>query len=326
MRGKLGPILSGVGGFLLVVGLLLKFYAYPNLAVAPVEQDTVSQLSGAGATVFDIPSLSEIQVDLTTTAKTTGDVKASQDAGDDIRVWENATSTKSDDDVVRSRSIERVAFDAHTGEAVECEECGTYSETVQGQPEAVDFEGQIFKFPFQTEKKTYQWWDSTLLRAFPAEYVREEKLEGLETYVFEQVIEPEVWTQMEVPPDVVGEEGEDSIEADRSYSNTRTFWVEPETGVVIKRQEQQGATLQIDGEDRATLTEVTTTFTDDTIANNVDEYGAKVTQLKMIRSTLPLVLGILGALLLVLGFVLHRRSQGSSRTESPAQAKAKANA
>lgn len=311
MRGKLGPILSGIGGFLLVIGILLNVYAYPKLATAPMDQDSISKLFGPDATVFDTDpsSLKEINTDLTTTAQTLGDVEAAEEAGDNIRVWVNSTSTKSADGVVRSRSVERVAFDGFTGEAVNC--CNAFSETTQGQPESVTFEGQVFKFPFQTEKKTYKWWDGTLKRAIDAKYEREETLEGLNTYVFVQTIEPEVWTQQEVPADVVGESGDGAVTADRTYGNVRTFWVEPETGVVIKRVEQQWAALQIDGEDRTTLTDVETAFTDETVQANIDDYGAKASQLKLIRSTLPLVLGIGGLVLLIVGFLLHRRSQSA---------------
>lgn len=311
MRGKLGPILSGVGGFLMVFGILLNVYAYPRLATAPLDQDSVSKLEGPGATIFDIPSLSEIQTDTTTTAQTVGDVDAAEDHGDNVRVWVNSTSTKSSDGVVRSRSIERVAFDGFTGEAVDC--CDSYSETTQGQPESLKFEGQVFKFPFQTEKKTYMWWDGTLKRAMPAEFVREEEFRGLDTYVFVQEIPAEVWTQMEVPASVVGEEGEDNVVADRTYSNKRTFWVEPETGVVINRVEEQGATLRVDNEDRATLTAVTTQFTEDTVQNNLDDYSSKPALLRMVRVILPLVLGIGGLALLLAGLLLSRRASNAER-------------
>ena len=311
MRGKLGPILSGIGGFLLVVGVMLSVYAYPKLAVAPIDQNSTSKLSGSDATVFDIGTLSEINTDLTTTALTVGQIEDTKEQDDNVRIWVNTTSTKSADGVVRSRSVERVAFDDFSGEALDC--CGAYSETTQGQPEEIKFEGQVFKFPFQTKQETYQWWDSTLRRAEPAEFVEEAELEGLKVYVFKQTIEPEVWTQMEVPPSVVGEEGEESVVADRAYGNTRTFWVEPETGVVIKRQEEQSATLQIDGEDRATLTSVTTSYTDETVKANVDEYGPKASQLKLVRSTLPWVLGVGGAVLALLGLVLGRRGKKAAK-------------
>ncbi|MFC6697769.1 DUF3068 domain-containing protein [Nocardioides daphniae] len=310
VRGKLGPILSGIGGFLLVAGILLNVYAYPKLATAPMDQDSTSTLVGPDATVFDIGSLTEINTELTTTAKTVGDVEDSEEAGDNIRVWVNSTSTKSADGVVRSRSIERVAFDGFTGEAVDC--CNAWSETTMGQSEETKFEGQVFKFPFQTEKKTYKWWDGTLKRAIDAKFEREEELDGINTYVFVQTIEPEIWTQAPaLPPEKLGMKGKEPIVADRTYGNIRTFWVEPETGVVLNRVEQQSATLQVDGEDKITVTDVETEFTKETVANNVKEYGDKAKQLKLIRSTLPLALGIGGLLLILVGFLLHRRAKAS---------------
>lgn len=318
MRGKLGPILSGIGGFLLIMGVLLNVYAYPRLATAPMDQNSTSVLNGPDAVVFDSnPSnLEELETDLTTTALTIGDVDAAEKAGDNIRVWVNSTSTKSADGVVRSRSVERVAFDGFTGEAVDC--CNAFSEMTAGQPEEVKFEGQVFKFPFQTKKETYKWWDGTLKRAIDAEFQREEELEGVNTYVFVQTIEPEVWTQQELPPKVVGEEGEpgESIVADRTYGNIRTFWVEPETGVVLNRTEEQSAYFQVDGENRTTVTSVETAFSPETVKKNVEDYSSKATQLKMIRSTLPLVLGIGGLVLVIVGFLLHRRSSNRSASRS----------
>lgn len=307
MRGKLGPILSGVGGFLLVLGILLNVYAYPRLATAPIDQDSISILNGPNATVFDTDPavLAEISTELTTTAKTVGEVELSEKAGDNVRIWTNATSTKSADGKVRARSIERVAFDGFTGAAVESDEA--WSEMDQGDQEAVEFEGQIFKFPFQTEKKTYQWWDSTLRRAFPAEYQRDEKVGDLDTYVFVQKIEPTVWKTENVTLGIVGEEGDEPYVADRTYSNERTFWVEPETGVVIKREEKQGATLRYEGEDRVTVTDVVTSFDEKTVQQNIDDYSTKASLLKMVRSTLPLVLGGVGVVVVLIGLLLTRR-------------------
>lgn len=307
MRGKLGPILAGVGGFLLVLGIMLNVYAYPRLAVAPLDQESISTVEGPDATLFDIDSLSEIETDTVTTANTVGDVDAAKKHGDGVAVWVNTTSTKSADGVVRSRSIERVAFDQHTGEAVDC--CGAYSESKQGSTDAIKFEGQVFKFPFRTEKQDYQWWDGTLRKAFPAKYEREEDFKGIKTYVFKQVIEPTVWTQMEVPPSVVGEVGKEALNVDRTYGNVRTFWVEPETGVVINRVEEQQAHLQFEGENRTIVTEVTASFSDETVAQNVADYKDKPAQLRLVRVTLPLVLGVLGLLLVAGGFLAARRNQ-----------------
>jgi hypothetical protein len=306
VRGKLGPILSGVGGFLVVLGVMMNVYVYPKVAVAPLDQEAKSTLIGKNATVFDIGSLSEINTDVTVTANVLGDVAAAEKEGGGVAVWKNATSTYSADGVMRSASIEQVPFDQHTGAAVDC--CDAYSEQEQGNAQAVKFEGQIFKFPFRTEKKDYGWWDSTLKKTFPAKFVEEDEVKGVKTYVFRQVIEPTVWTTMEVPASVVGEVGKGNLIADRTYANTRTFWVEPATGVVMDRTEEQRATLQFEGEDRVTLTNADVRFSDETVQANVDEYGGKPTMLMLVRIVLPLVLGIGGVLLIVAGVLIGRRN------------------
>src|SRR5690606_10499929 len=130
MRGKATQILLGVGIFMLVTAGLLRFYAYDQLAVAPIDQNSINTLVGPDANVFDTGSLENITTNLTTTAKTVGLVKATEKAPDDVVVWETTTSTKSDDGVVRSRSVERIAFNAHTGEAVNC--CDEYQSDTEG--------------------------------------------------------------------------------------------------------------------------------------------------------------------------------------------------
>src|SRR4051794_38565871 len=171
MRRFLGPVLFGLGAFLLVAALLLKFYAYPRVAVAPIDQNSVTKLQATGAEVFDTTTLKPITTDLAIQSRTVGDVKASEDKGDNVRVWVNSTSIRSDDGVVRSRSTERTAFDATTAEAVNC--CGAFDESTDGDRTPVKRSGLVFKWPFNTEKKDYKVWDGTLGKAVTAKYVKE---------------------------------------------------------------------------------------------------------------------------------------------------------
>jgi Porin PorA len=307
----------GVGAFLLTLALLSRFYVYDQLAVAPVDQDSTSTLVGPDATVFDISTMEEITTDLTTTAVTIGDVDAAEDAGGDTVVWVNTSSTEDSDGVVRSRSIDRVAFDAHTGEAVNC--CGEYYSSVEGEEEPVEHEGLVFKFPFGTEKKTYDWWDTSLLDTVPIEFEEVEEVEGVETYRFSHTIEPTQVGTIDLPAELLGAEGDEAVTGDRMYSNIRTLWVEPRTGVVIKRQEQQNNTIAYDGVDQITTTEVTTAFTEDDIKANADEYGGLSTQLNLIQNIVPLVGLILGLGLLVVGLVLVLAARrGEAPVDEPA--------
>ena len=83
MRRLLGPILVGIGAFLVVTGVLARFYAYPALAVAPMDQNSVTELAATDATILDLSTYRRCTTDMSVVNRTVGDVKASEDAGDD---------------------------------------------------------------------------------------------------------------------------------------------------------------------------------------------------------------------------------------------------
>jgi hypothetical protein len=92
--------------------------------------------------------------------------------------------------------------------------------------------------------------------------------------------------------------------------------VEPESGVIIRGQEQPNRRFVYNG------TEVPTTvgtigYTPETVAANVREYKDKAASLKMLRSTGPVALGVIGALLLIGGVLLLVR--GSRRDDDDSQ-------
>jgi hypothetical protein len=179
----------------------------------------------------------------------------------------------------------------------------------------MDFDGLYLKFPFNTEKKDYKFWDTTLQEATPIHYEDEAEIQGLTVYKFVQTIEPtDVDLQTAgaehtpVPGYLVGgAQDSPGVQADRIYSNIRTLWIEPETGAIIDAQEEQLTTLEVDGVEEATITDVTIEYTDDTVAFNVGEWEDEAFQLKLLRVWLPLYGGIAGLVLVIAGLVLLLR-------------------
>ena len=311
MRRIIGLVLVGLGVFALVAVPMLRFYAYPKLAVARIDQDSVSTLIGQDATVFDVRSLAEITTDLKTTVQTVGDIEASLKARDGVRVWVSTSSTRDSEGIVRSRSVQRVAFDATTGEAVNC--CGEFYEAVENSPEEIKHKGLVFKFPFDTQKKTYEFWDSTLRQAVPIDYKGVSEVDGVTVYVFRHAIEPTATSTQNVPASLLGVDAEGIVSAERMYSNVRTLWVEPNTGVILNRSEQQNNTIRYEGEDRITTTRVVTGYDDATIKANADKYGQLGSLLNLVRNLLPVVLLVIGPLLILLGLRLARRRPFAAR-------------
>jgi DUF3068 family protein len=307
MRRLLGPILIGVGVFLVVAGLLARFYAYPALAVAPKDQNSVTMLEAKDATILDLSTLREVTTDMSVANRTVGDVKASDDADDGVVVWAATTSYRDQIGNIRSRSAERYAFDAHSGEAVNC--CGSFVENTDGDREEVKRSGLISKYPFGTEKKDYKIWDDTLGQAVTTKFVKESEIEGLKVYEFKYEVPTTTVGTQEIPPSLIGQTGTEALEADVQYSTVTQHWVEPTTGVIIDRVSKTANTLAIDGETVLTTSGGTFEYTDKQVKANVDEYDGKAASLNAVHTTVPLVGVILGLLLALGGALLARRNR-----------------
>lgn len=322
MRKPAGLLLLGLGVFLLVLAPMLRFYAAPRLLVAPLDQYSQTVSEAQGATYLDVGTLS-VQDDRTLVATRTvrGDVQAGTD---DTAVWDvflTIQDPDKDGDTPEQQLVsaitDRVAFDRRTSEAVAC--CG---ENVNGDP--VEHAGIEYKFPFGAEQRTYQYFDTTLQEATPIQYVGVEEVNGLETYRYEQVIEATMVAEIDVPGALVDDD-EATVSLGRYYSNMRTLWVEPTTGVVVKGQEEQLSTLRDEtGEDRLVVTEATLVFTDKTVAEQVETASDTSSRAGLLTSTGPLVALLLGLVLAGAGLFLllaaHRdAAHAQDETAEPAE-------
>ncbi|MGH3459383.1 DUF3068 domain-containing protein [Aeromicrobium sp.] len=325
---KLGTVALFFGAFLLALAALTRFYMYDRLAVAPFNNTSTSiseTKAGADAEYLDIKKLEVVSGPLKSTRIVSGDVKqgkaVSKDLRQDVVVWHTYSCTgKPDFDCSAGKTplsgtTDLVAFDRTSGAAVTW--AGATSESGGEKTEPAGFEGQYFKFPFDTQKKSYKFWDGTIDRATTVEYVGEGEIDGLGVYEFRQTIEPTKSGTIDVPGDLVDENAA-TVTADRMYSNVRTFSVEPTTGVILVGGEQQDSFLAVDGERRLTTTKATLEYTDETTQGFVDEYESKALLLGLVKSTIPLVGLVLGVLLIGLG-LLSRRGRRSRRSDGDQQ-------
>jgi len=311
MRRLIGPVLVGLGVFLIVAAGLARFYAYPALARVPAGYHGETALEATGAEIFnsDPEVLAPETHDLVITSKTSEDADA--DAPDGVTVWVNATETDKAEGGNFQRSTERVAFDEVDGTGVDCDDCDTWIAEVDGdkvEQVPTTFEGQVYKFPFNTEQKTYDVWDGSIGESSPATFEGEEQIQGLDVYKFVQVIEPTVIETREVPGSVFGAEG--TIEADMVYSMTRTFYIEPATGSPIHRIEERVQELVYDGQSVPAFVG-NVHYTDGQVDQNVDDVSTKAALLSGTRFLYPVVLVLLGLALLGLGLVMNRRLSDS---------------
>ena len=272
-------VVIGFGAFFLTLALLLKFFAYDRLAIIPIDQNTSQTLSDPDASYFDVPSLTFKKGEVKTVLTVVADKAASEQQGDNTVVLNKWQYTNPADRMragnkdqtgkptVMDGYEHHVAIDRNSGLPVHC--C---NESINGTP--APFDGNIIKLPFNTQKRSYPWWDSTLNRAIPLNYQGEEKIQGLSTYRFTSEIPEQVYKKEETPGFVFGMARDSAGQnADRSYQNTRTLWVEPETGIVIKASEHQRQFLAIPNHPKVPIldtTQVMEQATVDKVAGAID--------------------------------------------------------
>ncbi len=302
MQRIIGFVLIGLGAFLLVLAPMARFVIYPGVAKAPVDVYSQGTSLGPGATVLSIANLAagedpEVQTDIESTRTTRGDVEASTG---DLAVYDSFSNTTDADGTTLSASTERVGFDRFTGEADP-----DFDHTVDtgDGPESVAYVGQVFKMPFDAKQTEYLWWDGSVQDATPMVFEATEDVNGLRTYKYVQVIEPTKVDELEVPGSVVGSE-DDEVTLDRMYSNTRTVWIEPNTGAVIKGAESQDSYAELDGNRVLTITQADIGYSEEAIQANVDEYGPLGSQLNLVKNLLPVWGAIAGVILLIVGGLL----------------------
>ncbi|MEV0198563.1 DUF3068 domain-containing protein [Nonomuraea sp. NPDC050691] len=294
-------VLIGVGAFFIALAPLMKFWAAGKIISAPANQWGVTRLEAKGAQYFSTQDLKVLTADLDVIVTTRGDVK---EANSSRVVWDEATIVN---DVTNHRpqiviSDRRSAFDKYTGVGLNC--CNV---NIGKTP--VTLEGQIYKFPFDTEKKTYRVFNSTAGKAFDAQFVREDTVNGLPVYVFEQTVPPTKTETRSAPANVLGMTGTAMVQVDRWYDGKVTYYIEPTTGSPVRQDQQRHEVLKTqDGVERSPAFVADVKMTDRTVNDLVAQAEDGKSKMNLLRNILPLVLLIVGVALVGAGVLLGRRS------------------
>jgi Porin PorA len=296
---RVGYVLVFLGLFLIFFGALERLYAYPRLKKAPLDQYSQPVATGTGTYFNRSPDkLAEVTgAELRNVRTVRGDVKA---GSDEVAVWDSFNSTVAvADNGVITATQERIALDRVTGQSVGC--CG----------ENPAHQGLTLKFPFDTQKQSYQFWDGPANAASPAEFSGEEVVEGVDVYRFVQRIDPKTLRTQEVPGSLAGDPEADSVTTNVVYSNTKTLWVEPATGIIVKAQQDVAQVLETpDGEPVLTLLDAVLTYDEATVKANAQDAASGAGQLRLLGTVLPVGAVLLGLVLTAAGLFLLRAPQG----------------
>lgn len=306
MRKVVNVVLVGVGVFALVLAGLLRFYAPSRAEKTPLNLDIKQVATGpakllnAATGKIEDTTLNATRRVRTDSAASNSDVTVVQETLCIVKAVDNVPECVDAQDLqarLVSFTTDRVAADRKSAESVNDPK---YAENVNGNS-SVKHVGLSYKWPFNAKKQTYKFYDPASQQAPDAKFIGTEKLQGLNLYKYEAVIDN---IDLPVSAGIPGK-----------YSDTRTVSVDPVTGAIVKGIEHQVRTLA----DGSTALDTTLTFDDASIKYQAGQAKDGRSQITLLTVTLPLILLLVAILALVGAFMLMRREKPGNRPE-PAHA------
>lgn len=287
MRKGFGIGLSVLGGFLVTLAILAQFWAPGRLMKTPLDTDSLTLLDGTaelsdgngGTTEFPVKAFSVTRAD-------------SERSDSDVIVFQNSSCLVKDeggiDECVSADDPEERLVSASTDNfATNRRTALAVDDPKYLPPSAEDKQGLINKWPFEAEKKTYEYWDGYAGEPVDAVYDRTEDVDGLETYVYAINVSD---APIELSDGVQG-----------TYSVEREIWIDPTTGAIINQSEHQE---RIDSDGNPFLI-LDYGFTDEQVAGNADDAKSNSSALDLVTKTVPLIGWIVGIPALLIGIALQ---------------------
>lgn len=302
MRRVIGYVFLLIGAFALVAAAVAGFWGRDAAATVPLNVNTTTVLEGTASGAL-AKSDDPVAVKYTRTTEaapkdSTDDVVVFVEAGC-IMIQEGETppcARAEDDDRVVTTTERAYAMDRKTSEVVEDQA------KYVGEDKAVpNMSGLAGKFPFDTQRHDYEYWDDTLGKTVIATYVDDVDIEGVKTYQFEVSASAE--DESLSPGDDGVKDTEDDVRG--SYEATQTIYVEPTTGSYI----DQSATQKMVTSTGLELIDAEMSYTDETVSNNAEDAEANISKLGLIGTWIPVGGVVAGLIFLLIGLWLVLRGR-----------------
>jgi hypothetical protein len=338
----------GLGAALLIAALLLSTYTSSRITKIPLDIDT-TLISDGNGTALDSASLSgdHIVINQNVPLVSQQQVSVESPANADVVTLQVGTSVRRTDKqkdtglllaIVDTVTLNRktamaVSDDTHTGGSVQ--KPRAFGDENPPVPYQLRHEGLSYRFPFNTEKKTYSYFDPIAQKAFDANYEGQEDVNGLTTYRFNQNVgynaDGTLAAPVKYPSLYAGQEDSkvttsaamwglqggdpaEQIAMTRYYAAQRTFWVDPVSGTIVKQSEHANHYFARDPlKPEVTLADYKVTSNEDTVENQVNAARDERDRLSLWSRVLPITFTAVGSIALVAGGVL---ASFSLRTES----------
>lgn len=302
MRKVLPVLLVTVGSFLVVVAIVALTWVPGQVERTPLDTDNTTHLSGTAGVFSGGDTLDEGPV-----LAWSGNAVDSKASDDDNVVFNTSLCLVHDeggiDSCVDDTDPEGRLISAETSQFVADRHTAMTVDNGDYLPaDAPQLEGLQNKWPFNAEKKTYPVWDDIVGAAVDADYLGEEKIDGLKVYKYEYNTTAD---GVLLVGDITG-----------TYTATYTFYIEPRTGSIINQVVHQERVADND----TPLLDLDLAFTDDQVKKNVDDANEALSTLRLLEDIVPVVGLAVGIPLILIGLALlfiARRNRSGTRAAAP---------
>ncbi|HEU5384715.1 MAG TPA: DUF3068 domain-containing protein [Streptosporangiaceae bacterium] len=311
---RTGLVLAGLGTFLIVFALLQAFWVTGQVIKFPLNQYASVTLTDPNATYFSAAKLTEMSgVNLEATYTIKGNAAAGSSS---TAVWNQFIYVYDQTNKLPVQTITRTfAFDRRTAQLVNC--CGA---NVNGDS-SIQQHGYVgYVLPIGTKKQTYDVFDTNLNKPVPFVYTGIGDVDGTQAYKYSVNVPPTQNGTQTVPGSLVNSSAA-SVTLPQYYEVHSTYWIDPVTGALLNVTQDEKLTLRnTDGSTALSLLDANLVATQASIDGLVAIDNDQLSKASLVGTLLPLMAGVVGLLLLILGLVLFRRPEetaaaGPSRRE-----------
>ena len=303
---RAGLVLAGLGTCLIVFALLQAFWVTGQVVKFPLNQYATVTLTDPDATYFSAAKLTEMPgVNLEATYTIKGNAPAGSSS---TAVWNQFIYVYDQSNKLPVQTITRTfAFDRRTARLVNC--CGA---NVSGDS-SVQQSGYVgYVLPIGTKRQTYDVFDTNLNKPVPFTYAGIGDVDGTQAYKFTENVAPTQNGTQTVPGSLVNQSAA-SVTLPQFYEAHTTYWIDPVTGALLNVTQNEKLTLRnTDGSQALVLLNANLVATQASIDGLVAIDNSQLNKASLVGTLLPLITGIAGLLLLIVGLVVGRRPEGGA--------------
>ena len=298
---RVGLVLVGLGVCLIVFALLIPTWVSSKVIKFPLNEYISVNLTDSNASYFSPAKLAEqtgVSVEATYTIKGNAAAGSSSTA-----VWNQFVYVYDQTNKLPIQQTSRTfAFDRRTAQLVDC--CGA---NVNGDS-SVKQSGYVgIVLPIGTEKKTYPVFVTDVKKPVPFVYSGIAAVGGTEAYRFVANIPPTQNGTQTVPGSLVNQSAS-SVTLPQFYQAQITYWIDPVTGALLNVTQNQKLTLRDStGAQALLLFDANLVATTDSVDRLVAQDNSQLSKMSLVGTLLPLLSGIVGLILLVVGILVGRR-------------------